>query len=241
VKRFRLAATYAIDTTVKSGKTRLFAAYEENVMVRKTEFESVQLHVYDTDPDTACRMVSELIRFVDLKARMLQREKTMEVVNIFKMRLAQNQRQIDSLEQFMQVLRVRYGLLDYKSQSKEVTRNYLKMVGEGASGSRLATVDSLMNNLQRKGGELLWVSDQLDQLRKDYGEVRSEYDRAMSDLTKELTYTNVVASPFPSDTKAYPVRWVIMLTVTFASVFLGFLLFIFLDKNKAAAAHGSTT
>jgi uncharacterized protein involved in exopolysaccharide biosynthesis len=233
VRRFNLAKAYSIDTTAKTSKARLLATYDENVEVRKTEFESVQIFIYDTNPDSACAMVKALIGFVNLKARSLQREKTQEVVNIFKGQLQQKQIQLDSLEKAMQVLREKYGLLDYKGQAREVTRGILKNDG------RSAKADTLYSNLRRKGGDLLWYSDQLDQLRKDYGDVRTEYDRALSDLTKELTYSNVVASPYPADSKSYPVRWLIVVVATCSALFLGFLLFVLLDKKPKAHPHAA--
>ncbi|MCU0432424.1 MAG: hypothetical protein MUC87_03090 [Bacteroidia bacterium] len=233
VRRFKLEKVYGIDTSAKAGKARLLACYEENVEVRKTEFESVQIYIYDTNPDSACAMVKSLITFVNLKARSLQREKTLEVVNIFKGQLQQKQMQIDTMEKQMQLLRQNYGLLDYKSQAREVTRGILKNDG------RNAKADTLFKNLQIKGGDLLWYSDQLDQLRKDFGDVRSEYDRALSDLTKELTYSNVVASPYPADSKSYPVRWLIVAIATGSALFLGFLLFVLLDSKRNSATHAA--
>jgi uncharacterized protein involved in exopolysaccharide biosynthesis len=234
VNRFKLAKNYGIDTTKKNGKTLLYNSYDENVVVRKTEFESVLIYIYDTNPDTACTMVKALINFVNVKARNLQREKTREVVNIFKDQLAQKQNQIDSLEKQMQLLRENYGLLDYEAQTKEVTRSLLK-----SNGSASAKADTLYKNLRRKGGDLLWYSDQLEKLRKDYSLVRTEYDRALSDLTKELTYSNVVASPYPADSKSYPVRWLIVAVATASALFLSFLLFVLLDKKTASATHAT--
>lgn len=233
VRRFNLAKVYGIDTAAKAWKARLLAAYDENVEVRKTEFESVQIYIYDTNPDSACSMVNALIGFVNIKARSLQREKTQEVVNIFKGQLQQKQMQIDTMEKAMQELREKYGLLDYKGQAREVTRGILKNDG------RNAKADTLYNNLRRKGGDLLWYSDQLAQLRKDFGNVRTEYDRALSDLTKELTYSNVVASPYPADSKSYPVRWLIVAIATGSALFLGFLLFVLLDKKPKAPTHAA--
>ncbi|MGL5892869.1 MAG: hypothetical protein ACRC3B_23450 [Bacteroidia bacterium] len=234
VSRFKLAKVYGIDTTQKKGKTLLLNSYDENVVIRKTEFESVLIYIYDTNPDSACSMVKALINFVNIKARDLQREKTREVVNIFKAQLAQKQSQIDSLEKQMQLLRENYGLLDYEAQTKEVTRSLLK-----SNGSQSAKADTLYKNLRRKGGDLLWYSDQLEKLRKDYSGVRADYDRALSDLTKELTYSNVVASPYPADAKSYPVRWLIVAVVTASALFLSFLLFLILDKKNTAAINGT--
>ncbi len=237
IKRFRLAEHYKIDTTVSSGKSKLYLQIDENIDIRKTEYESVKIDVYDLNPDTACSMVNLLIHFVDIKARTLQREKTQEVVNIFQDQLNHKKEQLDSLEKVLNILRVRYGLLDYKSQSKEVTKSYLKIVGDGGSGQRLVVVDSMMRNLEQKGGELLTASEQLKSTLDAYNAIQVDYDRALSDLEKELTYTNVITRPLPADQKSYPIRWLIMVIAGISSVLVAIFVIIVLEGRSNFMAN----
>lgn len=234
VRRFDLPKVYRVDTAGKAGISTLHLMYDENVSVRKTEFESVKIDVLDEDPARACSMVDTLIHFVNLKARNLQREKTREVVAIFKNQLAWKKKQLDSLESVLHELRVRYGLLDFKSQTKEATRSYLKLQGEGG-GSKARIADTLLRNLEEKGGELETTSELLDKVRSDYAGVKAEYDKAISDLTKELTYSNVVTKPFKADKKSYPVRWIIMATVAVSALLLAMILFAVIDGRRKKA------
>lgn len=236
IQRYGLDAHYGIDTNGAAGKTRLNLTFDENVIIRKTEFESIKVDIYDVDPDTACVMVNGLIECVNLKARRLHREKTREVVRIFREQLSQKQKQIDSLERIMGELRVRYGLLDYDAQSKEATKSYLKLVGAGASKDKLRPVDSLVRNLQEKGGSLVAVSLQLESTREAYNDIKIEYDKSISDMTKELTYSNVVTRPFASDTKAYPVRSLIV-PVCMLSAFLLALICLIIIERKPFTIH----
>ncbi|MDQ3108705.1 MAG: hypothetical protein M3R17_02330 [Bacteroidota bacterium] len=231
VNRFHLAQHYHIDPKNAAAKTRLNNTYDENILIRKTEFESIRIDVCDENADTAAAMVNGLINCVDEKARMLQREKTKEVVKIFRDQLAVKQEQIDSLESMNSILRVRYGLLDYKSQSKEVTKSYLKLLGTSAARNQVREIDSLKRNLEEKGGEQISITEQLDGLRKAYNEIHGEYDKAISDLTKELTYSNVITKPFPADSKYYPVRSLIVVVSALSAFLLGLLIFVILDRR----------
>ncbi|TND07569.1 MAG: exopolysaccharide biosynthesis protein [Bacteroidetes bacterium] len=237
VKRFELSKHYRVDTTAKAGQTALFMTYDENVSIRKTEFESVKIDVLDEDPSLAKSMVDSLIHFVNLKARNLQREKTREVVAIFKNQLTWKKKQMDSLGIILGELRVRYGLLDYKSQTKEVTKAYLKLIGGNSTQAR--GIDSLLRHLEEKGGELVTASELLDKTRNDYSNIKAEYDKALSDLSKELTYSNVVTKPYKADKKSYPVRWVIMLTFAVSSIVLAMFLFAILDRRERPAESAS--
>jgi uncharacterized protein involved in exopolysaccharide biosynthesis len=239
VTRFNLAKYYNIESTGAAALTKLNNEYDENVMIRKTEFESIKIDICDENPDTACAMVNGIIHCVDIKARMLQREKTKEVVKIFSDQLNQKQRQIDSLEKMDSDLRIRFGLLDYQSQSKEATKSYLKLVSAGATHDKIRLVDSLMRNLEEKGGEQVSVSDQLKSLRKSYNDIKSDYDKAISDMTKELTYSNVVTLPFPADSKCYPVRSLIALISALTTLLFAIIIFVILDRRLNKSNAGS--
>lgn len=241
VKRFNLAKHYNIESKSSAALTKLNNTYDENILVRKTEFESIKIDVTDVNPDTASAMVNGLVECVDKKARMLQREKTKEVVKIFRDQLDVKQKQIDSLENINNLLRVRYGLLDYKSQAKEATKSYLKLVSGGASKDKLREVDSMLRNLEEKGGAQIAVTDQLKSLRESYNGIKSDYDRAISDLTKELTYSNVITKPFPADSKCYPVRSLIVIVSAFSGLLLGLLIFVILDRRPKSNAGADQT
>lgn len=233
VKRFRLADYYEIDTASTAGKSRLFLLYDENVTIRRTEYESVRIDILDKDPQMASDMVSELIHFVDLKARAVQREKTAEVVQIYADQLHLKKMQLDSIDKLLTDIRVRYGLLDYKTQTKEVTKSYLKLASDNSPISQYRGVDSMYRHLQYKGGDLIALSSQEKALLEDYNLIKTNYDQAVSDLTKELTYTNIMANPFPADSKSYPVRWVIVLITILATFLLTFICFMIIDRKKA--------
>jgi capsule polysaccharide export protein KpsE/RkpR len=234
VKRFRLPDHYEVDTASSSGLTKLYLEYEENVSVKKTEYESVKIDILDKDPRMASEMVAELINFVDIKARSVQREKTAEVVRIFADQLRRKKQQVDSVDVLLSALRVRYGLLDYKSQTKEVTKSYLKLASNNSQVSQYRGVDSLYRHLQHRGGDLIALSSQYKSLLDDYNAIKTNYDQAVSDMTKELTYTNVMAKPYPADSKSYPVRWVIVIVTILSSLLLAIIAFVMIEQSKNA-------
>ncbi len=234
VKRFRLPDYYEIDTASSAGKSRLYLMYDENVTIRRTEYESVRIDILDKDPVVASEMVSELIHFVDLKARDVQREKTAEVVQIYADQLRLKKTQLDSIDALLTALRTRYGLLDYKSQSKEVTKTYLKLAANNSPLSNYRGIDSLYRHLEYKGGDLIALSSQEKALLDDYNLIKTNYDQAVSDLTKELTYTNIMANPFPADSKSYPLRWIIVVVSVLSTFMLALICFVIIDRKKTA-------
>ncbi|MES2591484.1 MAG: hypothetical protein V4608_06340 [Bacteroidota bacterium] len=233
IKKFNLGIHYDIDTSNETGYSDLVNEYLSNVEVKRTQFNSIEISVFDTDPKTASKMVTEIIHSLNLKARSLQREKTKEVVVIFKNQLIVKKQQVDSINTILQELRVKYQLLDYDVQVKEVTKNYLKALSSGARKEGLKDIDVMMRNLEEKGGEYNEMKQTFDVILESYNSTKLEYDKAISDLNKDLTYTNIVSEPFPADKKSYPIRWLIVAGAVFsANLFLLAVLIIMNSKKE---------
>jgi uncharacterized protein involved in exopolysaccharide biosynthesis len=236
ISKFKLAEHYKIDTSQESGYSDLIKAFESNVEVKRTQFNSIEIKVFDTDPQLACKMVSEIINSLNAKARSLQREKTKEVVVIFKNIMENKKHQVDSIDGILQGLRVKYQLLDYEIQTKEVTRGYLNALNSGARNN-MKDIDVMMRNLEEKGGEYYKTKQTLDIVLKSYNTAKLDYDQALSDLNKELTYTNIISKPFPADKKSYPIRWLIVVISTISLNLFLFFIIIVIDTLKPAKAQ----
>lgn len=227
INKFNLAAHYDIDTTEESGKSLLIKTYESNIEIKRTQYNSIAIEVLDTDPLLACKMVEEIVNALNMKARNLQRQKTSEVVTIYKNLMDSKKQQVDSIDAVLQEFRVKYQLLDYEIQTKEVTKSYFKAISSGVRKESLKDIDLMLRNIEEKGGEYYKTKQTLDVVLQSYNEAKLEYDKAISDLNKELTYTNVISKPFPADEKSYPIRWLIVLvSVLSANLFLFCLLII---------------
>lgn len=230
VKKFNLYTYYKIDSTDKAATVRMMDVYDSRVEVSRTQYESIEISVLDEDPKKASAMVEEIIHCMNLKARELQREKTREVEVVIKNQLDLKKRNVDSVDARLHELRVKYQLFDYDMQVKEVTKSYLKAVAAG--GRNLKEIDTMMRNLEEKGGEYYQLQKTMKALLESYNTTKLEYDVVVKDLNKELTYANVITKPAPSFIKAYPVRWLIVLASVASSNLLLFILFIVLDSRK---------
>ncbi len=231
-KKFKLADRYDIDTTVKGWNARLLAAYGSNVDMKRTEYESIEIKVMDTDPQIACDIVNAIMDALNLKARTLQRSKTKEALVIISKQMNAKRYQLDSLNAFLQELRVKYQILDYNGQVKEVVKSYLKALTSGNKNGNIKDIDVMIRNLEEKGGSYYEAIQVFDAALAHYNSIRMEYENVVKDLNKELTYTNIITPPSPADKKTYPIRWLIVLASTVAAnLFLLFTLAL-IDVRK---------
>ena len=232
IKQFDLATVYDVDTTVNGGYFALYNEFNDRVEINKTNFESVRIEIVDEDPVRARDLVNAMLKQVNLLARRLQREKSNELLVIAERSLVHAQVKLDSVEARLDTLRMRDGILDYQGQVRELTKGYMRMIQSGAPVSRIEEVQGLMKDMEEKGGEFRQLTELSNFFRANYDRLLTEYERMVNDVTKELTYTNVVVYPEVSDKKVYPVRWLILMLTTVSAVFLSFLLLIWRDQRS---------
>jgi len=232
IKKFDLANHYKIDADSKNYLYKLHKEYTSNVKVNKNNFESVVIKVEDTDPIIAKNIADELIHQLNLKIRKLHRQKTEEVVVVWKSQLDNKEILIDTLEAQIKRYSVKYGLLDYVQQSREVTAGYMAMLLENKKGEPMQKAERLYKNIENEGRYFHDLHHQLNLAREEYNKLLINYDNAVKDVSKKLTYTNVVVYPEVADKKSYPIRWIIVVLSLFASLFFTFIILLFRDSLK---------
>jgi len=233
IKHFDLVNYYDINTNSGYYYSALIKTYNENVTIKKTEFESVLVEVLDKNPMHACIMVKELINLFNKKVNSLHKEKAEEVLIISSTQLRQKENQIDSVTHLLSDLSSKYSIIDYESQAKEVTRGYLKTVdGTGSSNVNNKAVEQMKKNLEEKGNDFNILNNFLTGLIKQYVSLQTEYEVALRDVSKKLTYTNIVSSPIPSDKKVYPIRWLIVFLSTISAMFIAIMIIMYIEKLK---------
>jgi capsule polysaccharide export protein KpsE/RkpR len=107
----------------------------------------------------------------------------------------------------------------------------------GATQAQKDEVQRLLGELEKNGGEFRSLTDLTDMFRQNYDRLLTELEKARNDMTKELTYTNIVVYPEVSDKKVYPIRWLIVLISTAATVFLAFVLLAWMDSPAPRTSH----
>ena len=136
---------------------------------------------------------------------------------------------MDSLENCLNMLRIDYKILDIEMQTQEATKEYVR-----SNTNKKTIASELLKNLENSGGEFIQLQDHLDVTNEAYNEIKLKYETSLSDLSKELTYTNIVSKPVPADKKSYPVRWLIVMLSVVASLFLTIVVIVIVEKFSEA-------
>jgi capsular polysaccharide biosynthesis protein len=233
IDAFNLGEVYKISKKEPQYLSTVLGEFNDNVSIKKTEYETIEITVMDTDPKRACVMCDSIITFLDQKIRSMHRVKYMEVANIAKKDLVLITHQLDSVQTKLDIMRKDYNILDFDSQAKEITRGMVKVLADqkknSAGGKELAT---WMKNLQEKGGEYEIATKLQKQLISQTDSLKKIYFQSSSSAHKKIVYGQRVQNPIPADKKSYPVRWLIVFLSTFAAEFVALIVILFLENKK---------
>ena len=176
-------------------------------------------------------MVNEIIRLYDNKVRTLHKIKRAETVQMYKRQLNEKQEFIDSLKQRMAEISTNYGVVEYASQSREVTRGFL-----GNNGSKKSDdVKEMKSNIQQYGPEIISLTQMIQSESQAYSAVKLDYEQELRFYNAEMTFSNVVSQPFIADKKTYPVRWVVVALCGLAACVLSILVVYVMEHKNIKA------
>jgi capsule polysaccharide export protein KpsE/RkpR len=223
---FNLANHYKLDKKDPQFYTYFLGEYSDNVSISKTEFESIEIKVLDTDPKTASNMVDSLITFYDNKTAEMHRKKQLEVITISTNQFNIKIKELDSLEKLLSNIRQTYGIMNYTSQVTEATKGEL-------SGNNAAK--ELFKKLQLHGVEYQKLDSMVFNIRKEYLFNKYTLETAEKEYNKKISYSQVVSSPYPADKKSYPVRWAVVAITVITSLIFSLIVIALIDSKRKKA------
>ena len=229
VKKFNLARHWKIDSGYKYFESTLAWIYSQRVHVSKTPFEAVEIEILDYDPIMARDLINAMLDAYNKKIRTLHKEKFQEVVTNYNFIMGVKKQYLDSLKGRAQDLGMKYGLLEYQSQTREVMRAYLST---GGGSVRSAEAKAMKKNLEEKGSEMQLLSEMMRSESDAFSTMKLDADRALLDYNRNYTYVNVLSKPVVADKKTYPIRWLIVVFSTLAAFFLAVLIIGVIERGK---------
>lgn len=237
-EQFDLDTIFDIEKDDPHYRDLLYREYADHVQFKKTKFESVEVEALSTSPEVAYKMVLAIIDLYNIEVKRLQDEKLVEAMETVKAMMFQKKDERDGLEKRMNVLRRDYGILDYTSQVKNLSKEYYKILARSNGGdNKLKKVKAELDNLKERGVEYENLSGRLWSARDSYNSYKLKYEEHFKELNRKKEYAMKIVNPYKADKKTYPVRWlVVLVSVAIAMAgALGVISFLDrLDRNKVS-------
>ena len=233
IAKFDLARHYDINPEYKYFRTVINYEYSQNVKINKTPYDAISIEVLDKDAQMAADMVSAIIDYYNGKVQRMHKGKYKEVLDMYDNLLTQKRKTIDSIQKRLQNLATEYGLLAYEETSEQIMRGYLQTImGASKNNINMKEVERLKQNMENHGGEVIHLVELLRQEARTYADFKVEYEDTWRFYYADLTYSNVITSPFPSDKKAYPIRWLIVVIASVVTFFVAVIVVVVIDNYK---------
>lgn len=237
LKRYHLDRHYGLDTTDPRFKTYFNYTYEENIKASQTRYESIELNVLDTDPDTAQKIAQGIIDAVNKTISKQHITKFNEYVNVNRAYLTAHRRTLDSLQQLMEVFTKKYHLIDMGSQMRYASQNYFKLMAEGKENAKIT---EQYNEIAEHGPELFRIGNAFQEEARMYATVEGELSKSIRDFSRKLTYMIVASEPTKPDTKYWPKRGMIGSVAALSAFVLACLYFIYASRMREVWASIKT-
>ncbi len=234
IDAFDLSKEYKVSKQDPQYLTYMLTEFNDNVSFKKTEYETVEIQVLDTDPKRAAAMCDSIISFLDQKILAMHRIKYEEMVRISKKDMDFIVHQIDSVKSMLDVMRKKYNILDYAVQTKEITKGLVDVMAKGKANTPGGKkIEQWLKDLTENGGQYEYLKNQQIFLVTQMEGQKKIYDESVSNANKKIIYGQRVQNPVPADKKSYPVRSLIVLFSTLAALFAAMLVVLVLENKKS--------
>ena len=227
-KKYNLMEHYRIDPSDKFAKTSLMREYQGNVSIKRTELLSVQIDVMDEDPNLAANIANDIADLYDSTQQRIRKERALQGMKIVKDAYEHIKAEVDKMQDSLNKL-MKLGVNDYESQSDRLHEALGKAILEGKTQA-VKELEEQIKLISQYGEAYMTLSGSLEVRRKSMSQMEDKLALAQADVDGVLSSKFVVTHAVPSEKKAYPIRWLIVVVSVIAAELLGILLVIVLEN-----------
>ena len=124
-----------------------------------------------------------------------------------------------------------YGIYDYESQSEVTSEQYAIAMSKGDQRA-MKLLEQQLKIIGEYGGAYVSLRENLYMQRKQLNLLKTKYEEVKVDATEVLPQKFIVSSAFPAEKKSYPVRWIIVVVSTFATILAAIIAILLLENIK---------
>jgi len=226
IQKFDLMKHYEIDPNSSYPRTNLMTQYDKNINCSRTEYMSIKIEVLDKNPQLAADIANSISEIMDTIMNEIEKDRAKKIFELseksYNKLLSELQNNRDSLNKITKM-----GVNDYNSQSEVFNEQYAIALSKG--NVNVTKLEEKIKILSKYGISyntlMILISKQVEQLTI----VASKCEEARIDAEQFVPHKIVVNKAYKAEKKAYPIRWLIVLSSTLSTLI--FAIFIFLAKD----------
>ncbi|HLU87975.1 MAG TPA: Wzz/FepE/Etk N-terminal domain-containing protein [Taishania sp.] len=224
VEEFDLMKHYEISNDDANKRHKLIKEFNSNFSFSRTRYGSIQIDVFDKDPEKAAAMANRVVDLIDTIKNEMIAQRTSEAFKVA-------QRKKEMLQQ---------DLFKISAQIDSLSKLGVMNI-DARAGLYQALVDAKNPNEKAEIKEKLAINekfgptfDELEHIRREkitiFEEFMAIYEQAESDANARLNHKFIVERAVVADKKDKPKRMIVVLLGTFGTFF--FVLFTLLIREK---------
>lgn len=234
-RKYNLGDHYNISPDHPYRLTAIKKTYESRVSFDRTKYGSVKISVLDKSPDTAAKIANDISNLVDTVKNRMQQERARQALRVVEDEFNDLQQYIGDIEEELRVLRQK-GVQEYESQVERFNQQLAIAIRNG-NRSAIKALERKLDTIGEYGSDYVSNSLKLEEIMLQFGKLRKSYQQAKADANSNISHKFVVNKAYPSDKKAYPIRWLIVVSSTLGAFLLGVFLIIGRIKWKEVMAE----
>ncbi len=229
-EKYNLMKHYKIDSTDKFKRTKLYDEFQSNITFKRTEYMSVKIEVMDRNPDTAAIIANDIANLHDSIKIKIQRQIAKEAFKIVENEYLSKQKEVEILGDSLIKLN-KIGIYDVEKQTERLTEQYAIAIRNNDARATKALEEKL-KVIADYGTPFAAIRDNVYLQRKQLNLLKLKYDESKVDATEILPQKFVVSNAFPAEKKSYPIRWIIVVVSTIASLLMSIIGILLIENIR---------
>jgi len=232
INKYNLIEHYEIDTNSAYPQTALYKEFTSNITFKKTEFQSIEIKVLDTDPIIAANIANDIAQLIDTVINNMLKERAIEAYKIVEKQFDFMTKYVSNLEDSLKSIREN-GVLDYEIEVEMYSGAYGTALAENSLNSaNRAIFENKFAALEKFGGNYLYLYGILEYEKESLVLLREKLQEAKVNAENVIANKFVVNTAMPSEKKSYPIRWLIVSISTISTFLFSIFLVVILDFLK---------
>ncbi len=227
---FKLMDHYKIDPTSRYPQTQLRNRYEKNVHIRKTRFQSIEIEVFDSDPQMAADIANKITELVDTVYKKIQSDRTKEALSIVEREYQAARHYVRQIEDSLDKIRAK-GINNYRAEAEVYNAAYAEALATGKNAG-LKALQQKIETLSKFGGPSLSLIGELELEQKRVALLRDKLLAAQVNATQTIPRKYVVNQATPSEKKSYPITWLVVVLSGISLFVMTSFLVVSLNSSK---------
>ena len=227
IEKFNLIEHYEIDVDAAYPKTQIDKIWDSHISFRRTEYMSIEIEVFDKDPQIAADIANTIASLVDTAMNQIKKGKARLALELVEKEYFTLRDEIAVMEDSLREIRL-LGINNYETQSEVYYDAYAVAISKGQT-KYIKDLEEKLNILSEYGGAYTQIRNQLVYETERLSNLKAKYIEAKVDYEQTLPHKFMVNHAVKAEKKSRPVRWLIVSLSTLATFIFAFIFIIILE------------